>query len=454
MKSLAIKTRVTLYYTLMMVLVVALVLVFMVIVGRSVIANNAEATLLDVVHDNIDDVEYKNGFLDLDELNLYRHNVYILVYDDSGQLIGGTGLRQFEGSEEFRNGETREISVNGDEYLVYDLYVRHPEGNVWLRGITSTENSSSAVRVILILSLILFPVLVVLTAVGGYFIARHALKPVTTITETANAITDGEDLTARIGLRRGKDEIHRLAATFDRMFDRLERSFDSQKRFVSDASHELRTPTAVILAECDYAKQNAKTVGDYRESLEVVERQAKKMSSLINQLLGITRMDQGTERLSLERANFTELTDIVCDELVLANAKDITLERSLEPEVYAVMDVGLMTRLVQNLVENAFKYTPEGGNVRVSLKSEGEMLKLSVADNGIGISAKDLPRVWDRFYRADTSRGVSQGSGLGLSIVKQISDAHGGTLSVKSKPGVGSTFIFAMPQSRQSKEEK
>lgn len=454
MKSLAIKTRVTLYYTLMMVIVVALVLVFMVIVGRSVIANNAEATLLDVVHDNIDDVEYKNGFLDLDELNLYRHNVYILVYDDLGQLIGGTGLRQFEGSEEFRNGETREISVNGDEYLVYDLYVRHPEGNVWLRGITSTENSSSAVRVILILSLILFPVLVVLTAVGGYFIARHALKPVTTITETANAITDGEDLTARIGLRRGKDEIHRLAATFDRMFDRLERSFDSQKRFVSDASHELRTPTAVILAECDYAKQNAKTVGDYRESLEVVERQAKKMSSLINQLLGITRMDQGTERLSLERANFTELTDIVCDELVLAGAKDITLERSLEPEVYAVMDVGLMTRLVQNLVENAFKYTPEGGSVRVSLKSEGEMLKLSVADNGIGISAKDLPRVWDRFYRADTSRGVSQGSGLGLSIVKQISDAHGGTLSVKSKPGVGSTFIFAMPQSRQSKEEK
>ncbi len=444
MRFITIKTRVTIYFTLMMMLVVALVLIFMLIVGNRVITNNAEATLLDVVHDNIDDVEYKDGYLDLDELNLYRHNVYVLVYDEDEQLIGGSGLRHFEGDDLFLNGQTREIDIEGDGYLVYDLYVQNPQGDVWLRGITSTDNSFSAVRVIVILSLVLFPILVLLTAIVGWLIARRAFKPVRQITDTVDAISDGSDLSARIGLKRGRDEIHRLAATFDRMFDRLEHSFDVEKRFASDASHELRTPIAVIIAECEYARQNAKTVEDYEESMEVVERQARKMSALINQLLNITRMDQGTHKILLERANFSELTEVVCDEAATASGRDVQLEKDIAPGIYANMDVGLMSRLVQNLVENAFKYTAEGGKVRVSLSSRNGRLTLSVSDNGIGIDKKDLPHIWERFWQADSSRGVDRGSGLGLSMVKQISDAHGGKLSVESKPGVGSTFSYSM----------
>lgn len=445
MRFITIKTRVTIYFTLMMVLVVALVLVFMLIVGNRVLTNNAEATLLDVVHDNIDDVEYENGYLDLDELNLYRHNVYVLVYDDNKQLIGGAGLRHFDGDEEFLNGQTRDITIDGEGYLVYDLYVQNPGGNVWLRGITSTDNSFSAVRVIVILSLVLFPVLVLLTAIVGWLIARRAFKPVRQITDTVDAISDGSDLTARIGLKRGRDEIHRLAATFDRMFDRLEHSFDAEKRFASDASHELRTPIAVIIAECEYARQNAKTVEDYEESMEVVERQSRKMSSLINQLLNITRMDQGTHKVSLERADYSELVEVVCDEAAVASGRNIELVKDIQQGVYANMDVGLMARLVQNLVENAFKYTAEDGKVSVSLRAADGMLTLSVADTGIGIDKKDFPHIWERFWQADSSRGVDRGSGLGLAMVKQISDAHGGKLSVESKPGEGSTFFYTMP---------
>ena len=444
MRFITIKTRVTIYFTLMMVLVVALVLVFMLIVGQRVLTNNAEATLLDVVHDNIDDVEYKDGYLDLDELNLYRHNVYILVYDDAQQLIGGAGLRHFDGDDEFFNGETRDVVIDGENYLVYDLYVQNPGGNVWLRGITSTDNSFSAVRIIVILSLVLFPVLVLLTAGVGWLIARRAFLPVRQITDTVDAISDGSDLTARIGLKRGRDEIHRLAATFDRMFDRLEHSFDAEKRFASDASHELRTPIAVIIAECEYARQNAKTVEDYQESMEVVERQSRKMSTLVNQLLNITRMDQGTHKISLERADFSELVEVVCDEAAVASGRDIRLEKDIEQGVYANMDVGLMARLVQNLVENAFKYTAEGGTVRVGLHTSGGRLTLSVSDTGIGIDKKDLPHIWERFWQADSSRGVDRGSGLGLAMVKQIAEAHGGKLSVESKPGEGSTFSYSM----------
>lgn len=444
MKFLSIKTRVTIYFTLMMVLVVVLVFGVILIAGRGVISDTAEGTLLDVVHDEIDDVEFDGGFLDLDELDFYRHNVYVQAYSADGEFLGGAGTNDFDGEEEFHNGEMRQVTIDGSPFLVYDLLVQTDAGSVWLRGITSAENDFSAARVITILALILLPVLVVIAAVVGWFIARHAFKPVRQITDTVDAINDGDDLTARIGLRRGRDEIHRLAATFDRMFDRLERSFDSEKRFASDASHELRTPVAIILAECEYARQNAQTVDDYRESLEVVERQGRRMSTLINQLLNITRMDQGTQVISREDADFSELADVVADETVRASGKALEVEKDIAPGVHANVDVGLMSRLVQNLVENACKYTPEGGRVRVSLAAAEGRLTLTVADNGIGIAKRDLPHIWERFWQADSSRGVDKGSGLGLAMVKQIADAHGGTLSVESEPGRGSTFTFCM----------
>ncbi len=444
MKFLSIKTRVTIYFTLMMVLVVVLVFGVILIAGRGVISDTAEGTLLDVVHDEIDDVEFDGGFLDLDELDFYRHNVYVQAYSADGEFLGGAGTNDFDGEEEFHNGEMRQVTIDGSPFLVYDLLVQTDAGSVWLRGITSAENDFSAARVITILALILLPVLVVIAAVVGWFIARHAFKPVRQITDTVDAINDGDDLTARIGLRRGRDEIHRLAATFDRMFDRLERSFDSEKRFASDASHELRTPVAIILAECEYARQNAQTVDDYRESLEVVERQGRRMSTLINQLLNITRMDQGTQVISREDADFSELADVVADETVRASGKALEVEKDIAPGVHANVDVGLMSRLVQNLVENACKYTPEGGSVRVSLAAAEGRLTLTVADNGIGIAKRDLPHIWERFWQADSSRGVDKGSGLGLAMVKQIADAHGGALSVESEPGRGSTFTFCM----------
>ena len=444
MSFLSIKTRVTIYFTLMMILIVALVIGVILIAGRGVISDTAEGTLLDVVHDEMDDVEFDDGYLDLDGLDFYRHNVYVQVYDGYGGFLAGAGERDFEGAGEFRNGEIRSVTVAGEPYLVYDLQIQTEEGTAWLRGITSADNNFSAARVITILALIILPALVVITAVVGWFIARHAFKPVRQITDTVDAINDGTDLTARIGLHRGRDEIHRLAATFDRMFDRLERSFDAEKRFASDASHELRTPVSIILAECEYARENARTADDYRESLEVVERQGRRMSTLINQLLNITRMDQGTQSVSRERADMSELVDVVTDETTEVAGKELRIEKDIDRGITADIDVGLMSRLVQNLVENACKYTPEGGSVRVSLKASGGTLTLTVADTGIGIAKGDLNHIWERFWQADSSRGVDRGSGLGLSMVRQIAETHGGKMSVESEPGRGSAFTFTM----------
>ena len=444
MRFLSIKTRVTIYFTLMMLLIVGLVMGTILIAGRGVISDSAEGTLIDVIHDEIDDVEFDDGFLELDDLDFYRHNVYVQAYGSNLELLGGAGATEFDGAEEFHNGEIRAVTVGGEPWLVYDLLIPGEGGGVWLRGLTSADNSFSAARVITILALILLPVLVLITAVIGWFIARHAFKPVRQITDTVDAINDGDDLTARIGLHRGRDEIHRLAATFDRMFDRLERSFLAEKRFASDASHELRTPVAVILAECEYARQNAHSEDDYRESLEVIERQGRRMSELISQLLSLTRMDQGTQRISRERADFSSLAEVVTDETARTYPDGARLVKDIQPGVFADVDVSLMSRLVQNLVENAFKYTPAEGTVTVSLSARDGRLTLSVADTGVGIAKRDLPLIWERFWQADTSRGADRGSGLGLAMVKQIADAHGGSLGVRSEPGEGSEFTYSM----------
>lgn len=445
MRFITIKTRVTIYFTLMMVLVVALVLVFMLIVGQRVLTNNAEATLLDVVHDNIDDVEYKDGYLDLDELNLYRHNVYILVYDDAQQLIGGAGLRHFDGDDEFFNGETRDVVIDGENYLVYDLYVQNPGGNVWLRGITSTDNSFSAVRIIVILSLVLFPVLVLLTAVVGWLIARRAFLPVRQITDTVDAISDGSDLTARIGLKRGRDEIHRLAATFDRMFDRLEHSFDAEKRFASDASHELRTPITVILAECDRAKRKAYTRGDFLESVGVIEQQSEHMSQLVQALLGLTRMEHGTDKYPIKRMDLSALVCSCCEECPPPPGSHAEVELDIQPDIQAACNAGLMSRVVVNLLQNAYKYGGEQVRVRVSLheNADGKAV-LRVADDGPGIAPEDQDKVWQRFWQADPSRGEDGGSGLGLAMVKEIVQLHGGSVGLESTPGKGSIFSVTL----------
>lgn len=445
MRFISIKVRVTAWFTFMMIIIVACVLTFMLVVSHSVVANDAERQLIRTMQSNSDELDYDNGALDLDEINFYRGGVYTLIYDEQQNLIAGAGRMAFPGDGQFQNAVTRTVEIEGSEYLVYDLLVRNPDGNVWLRGLISTENTSSAIHTLVIISLFVFPVLAVVAAVGGWFIAKSAFRPVRRITDTVEAITDGSDLSVRIGLKRGRDEIHRLAATFDRMLDRLQASFEAEQRFTSDASHELRTPTAVILAECEYAREEGHSEAELREALGVVERQAGRMSQLINQLLSIARMDRGARPASPERANLTELTEVVCDGLAAADKRGITLEKALEPGIFASIDVGMMTRLVQNLLENAYKYGRENGHVRVALRRAGGKVVLTVTDDGIGIAREDLPNIWQRFWRADTSRGGAPGAGLGLAMVRQIAEAHGGAVTAESAPGKGSTFTLTLP---------
>jgi signal transduction histidine kinase len=229
------------------------------------------------------------------------------------------------------------------------------------------------------------------------------------------------------------------------MFERLEKLFDAERQFTSDASHELRTPTAIILAECDRAKRKAVTAEDYRESIDNISEQGQRMTNLIDELLGITRLQQGTERYPLSRGDLSEFITLTAEEFVPADDRGIRFETEIESGIECSYNASLISRAVYNLLQNAYKYGRDNGYVRLELKRDGGNAVISVRDNGIGIAEENLDKIWQRFWQADTSRGTEGGNGLGLAMVKEIAELHGGSVSVESKEGAGSTFEIRLP---------
>ncbi len=239
-----------------------------------------------------------------------------------------------------------------------------------------------------------------------------------------------------------------MSAAFDRMFARLEISFETEKQFTSDASHELRTPVAVILAQCEESRTHAMTEEEYQKAFAVVERQAKRMSRMIGQLLQMTRLEQGTQQAVFEQADLTALVEVLCAEQP-ASKKDIHIQTDLQAEVEAWFDVTLMSRLLQNLLNNAVRYGRPEGHIWVTLRKNGGEITLAVRDDGIGIPKDQLDQIWRRFYQVDHARGPKSGTGLGLPMVQQIAAIHGGQMTVDSIEGAGSCFTLRFPAARQ-----
>lgn len=443
MNLLTVRVRIMLWFTLMMAAILAIAVVFVSLMAKDASDGNAERQLIDAVSYNVDELDYDNGLLDVDEFDVYRSGVFTEVYDARGTLLAGAKVIAFDGDDTFESAKLRRVTANGEQYLVLDQFADDPEGGVWFRGVTSAENGSDAVRVLARLLIILLPVLIGLTLLGGWFIAGRAMRPVRQIAEAADAISGGDDLSARIGLARGRDEIHRLAATFDRMFERLERSFRAEKQFASDASHELRTPTAVILAECELAEHTAKTTADYAESIAVIKRQANGMSAIIERLLRSARLAQGTETLRFLPQDVSALVCACCEDAAIS-CGDARISTDIAPNVVAQVDASLFTSLVRNLLDNAVKYG--GRHIAVSLsRAENGEIALCVRDDGAGIPQADLEKIWQRFWRADGARTQGDGSGLGLYLVRQIAALHGGAVACESTAGVGTAFTFTFP---------
>ena len=290
--------------------------------------------------------------------------------------------------------------------------------------------------------------LVVLLAcgVGGYWLAARAFAPIRRLAATARRIKAG-DLHQRVAVPRARDEMQYLALTLNEMLDSLEQALSRQRRFVADASHELRTPVAVIRNKTDVAKLWARTREDYVTVLEGVNAEAERLGHLISDLLALARGDEGRTRFEREPVRLDLIAGEVAASVdLLAGVGGITLEVQAPGPVTILGDEARLIQVVMNLVENAVRYTNPGGHVSVTVEGRQSKACLSVRDTGIGIAPGHLPHIFERFYRADPSRGHSgSGSGLGLSIVEWVVRAHGGTVSVESHVGLGSCFTVTLP---------
>lgn len=446
MKHLSVKQKLTLWITLLMLLLVSLVLVFMIAVSSSVVTEYTFEQLSTIVRANLTGISQENGALSFSEdFSFTRNGVYTLVYSKSGALQAGQPPLSFPEGTGFENGMIRTVSSGEDDFYVLDYWLHFGwEDGVWVRGVISAPDTADVLDELADIALLLLPVMVIVSGLGAYLLARSTFRPIDRMIRTVSEINEGRDLSRRIGLPPGRDEISRLGQAFDNMFARLETSFESEKQFTSDASHELRTPVAVILAQCEDARRNARTAEQYEEAIEVIGRQAGRMSDLIAQLLQMTRLEQGTQSISMEQADISSLVEVICEEQP-ALPRGITLQADIQPEIEAWFDVTLMSRLLQNLINNAARYGRENGHIWVVLRCMEEEVILSVRDDGIGIPADRLDKIWKRFYQVESARGAESGAGLGLTMVRQIAELHSGTVTVDSREGEGSCFTLRFP---------
>lgn len=446
-KLLSVKKRLTLWIVSLMLLLVSVVLSIMVGVSNSVVASNTQERLENAVRANLTGITQENGKLQFGENFMFtRNGIYTVVYSDAGALLAGQLPLSFPEGVAFENGRNHVVAGNNaDDYFVLDFRLPFGwENGVWVRGIVQVPEVAYVLDDLLGIALFVLPIVVVVSGLGAYAIACSTFRPIDRMIRTVSAISEGRDLTRRIGLPPGQDEICRLGQAFDNMVARLQASFESEEQFASDASHELRTPTAVILAQCADVRENEQTVTAYVEAIDVIERQAQRMNTLISQLLHMTRLEQGTQQTAFEWADLSGLVKVICEEqpVLLCNIK---LETEIEPGVDAWFDVTLMSRLLQNLIDNAARYGRKNGHIWVSLQKKMDKIRLSVRDDGIGIPADKLDKIWNRFYQVESAREAKSGTGLGLTMVRQIAQLHKGKVSVDSREGIGSCFTLEFP---------
>lgn len=465
MKQLTIQKKIILWFSAMLLIIVMLISAMTFAIAGSVLNESIKERLFDIVYQNMEEIEYWNdlssteaepgdhflkyhdGWLEIDDdfCNVFE-GISTALYDADGNLLYGNMPIKLSASGTPNYTNIEKIKYKGENYYVFDksLTVSGLE-ELWLRGVVSQNESTNILYNVVRLSFWLLPALAVLAILGGYIITRRSFLPVEQLAKSAEEIGTGKDLSKRLDIGPGNDEIHMLANAFNDTFARLERNFEAEKQFTSDASHELRTPVSVILAQSQYALEFCETPEEYREALEVIERQGNKMSDIISQLLFFTRLTQGTETIQKEQICLSSLVQGICEEQKVLSQKNISLSSDIQTDIYVDTDRILLERCLNNLLSNAYKYGKESGHVWVRLRCDADKIILSIKDDGIGISQENLTRIWERFYQADSERGgdrSDRGLGLGLSMVKQICEILDINVEVISTLGEGSEFIL------------
>lgn len=444
-KFTSIKTRITIWYTALMIVLILIVLTLIGTLSYQLSIENIENDIklqVSEISDKVGARQSRDIFHQIDSNEEFKN---VSIYLENGQYVVGQYLYDVS-SVPFMQDKLRSETVGGEEYIVYDVFKPSRPGDdrgYWIRGAESVNYAKVLGGSVFVIILIVIPIILLLTALGGYYITRKAFLPVNGIIHTANNIYTQNDIKQRIQIspEATKDELYNLSITLNRMLDKIENLIEQEKQFTSDASHELRTPISVILAQGEYLLDIANNDKEKELAQNIVDK-ANQVSKLVSRLLLIARIDQKRQKFNKEKVDIGVLVDIAADSVkALAEQKDILLLTNVPGDIIVEADEALLLSAITNLISNGIKYGKKSGHVVVSVSRLGTGTEIVIADNGIGISDKHLDKIWTRFYRIDDVRNDEYGSnGLGLAMVKSIIELHGGEIFVKSELGKGTEF--------------
>jgi heavy metal sensor kinase len=342
-----------------------------------------------------------------------------------------------------------EVSLSETEHVrIITWPARDEDGELFFVVVgQSLRDVQRAQKQLILLLAIANPLALLLASLGGLWLASRALSPVDRLTRAAERIGRG-NLSERVEEHRSRDEIGRLGATFNQMISRLEQAFERERRFTADASHELKTPLAVLRGDIEVALRRERTPEEYQRVLQSSLEEIARLTKLTEDLLTLARSDEGESVLELEQVQLDQLASEARVYIApLADSAGVALSYDAPASPVVVEgDQKRLKQLLVNLLDNAIKYTPAGGSARLALAVEDANAVIEVTDTGRGIPAAALPHIFERFYRQTDPRDSRvTGFGLGLAISKWIVDAHGGSIEVNSREGRGSSFTVRLP---------
>ena len=427
-----VSIRVTVWFSSVIVILFLIILSSLILIEDKVVNDLSQKELVEAVEEIYEDPEKFENFND---------GIYYIKYNEQNEIIAGKFPKDFDIALAFSIEDINIYQVENKKFLYYDT--RLEDEDDWIRGIYPLGKVQKEIETLWNIAIALSVLFLIFVVIVGYRIIKNAFKPVKQISNTALEIKRSKDFSNRIELEDSNDdEIHKMASTFNEMLDTVEEVFIHEKQFSSDVSHELRTPITVILAQSDYALQYSDTLEETKESLEVINRHAKRMTNLINQIMELSKLERQKE-IEKEKINLSNIVlQLLEDYKPLLESKNLNLVYNVEKDLRIQGNKIMLERVFLNILMNAVKFTKT--NIEVSLIREGKTAVLKIRDDGIGISEENKKFIWERFFQVNDSRNKEEnkGSGLGLSMVKKIVDLHSATIDLESEIEQGTCFTI------------
>jgi heavy metal sensor kinase len=451
-----IRVRLTLWYVLLLAATFIIFAVYLVFRFQYSLVNaidnslqiTVSQTIASLDQEDIDD-EDRLTFIRTDQSQIQNPNFVIRlvspqsdVLDISGNAPGISSWGPMEGGYSTQPG-----GENQADWRIFSQPVLNSKGEIvaWVQAAQSLSPVNDTLKELRLQLFLGIPLILLFAGLGGYFLANRALRPIRQMTETAQEIT-AQDLSRRLAYRGARDEIGSLARTFDQMLGRLQSSFERERRFTGDAAHELRTPLTVLKGQIEVALNRRRNPTAYETILQELAAQVERLIRLSSALLFLSRSDQKQLSFNPTMVDLSELLDVLVEQFQpLALEKELKIEKNI-PEGLAVFgDSDHLIRLFMNLLENALKYAPPGGQITVAATKGPTETRVIMHNTGIGIPQEHLPHLFDRFYRVESDRSSQTGgTGLGLAIAREIVRLHRGDIEVQSEPGRGVTVTVCL----------